>query len=59
MAFRVGLRNPHAFAGVLFRGDSFSTRTIGTHQSRQRVRRLPLFIAQGRDAEKYSVDRVL
>jgi phospholipase/carboxylesterase len=57
MAFRVGLRNPHAFAGVLSVGGPFPLGQSAL-TNLARARRLPLFIAQGRDAEKYSVDRV-
>lgn len=57
MALRIGLRNPHAFAGVLSVGGPFP---LGQSAlvNLQRARRLPLFIAQGRDAENYSVERV-
>ena len=57
MAFRIGLRNPHAFAGVLSVGGPFPLgQSALTNLSR--ARRLPLFIAQGRDAENYPVDRI-
>lgn len=56
MAFRLGLRHPDRFAGVLSLGGEFPT----GHMPLARlscIRNLPLFIAQGRDAERYSVDR--
>ncbi|MFO0817324.1 MAG: PHB depolymerase family esterase [Pirellulales bacterium] len=57
MAFQVGLRHPGVFAGVISLGGPFPTgRSLlaGLPQ----IRRLPLFIAQGRDAREYSVDRL-
>ena len=57
MAFRLALRNPHAFAGALSVGGPFPLgKSALTNLAR--ARRLPLFIAQGRDAENYTVDRI-
>ncbi|HND52547.1 MAG TPA: PHB depolymerase family esterase [Pirellulaceae bacterium] len=58
MAFRVGLRHADLFAGVLSIGGPFPSGrgvlpTMGTN-----LRRLPLFIAHGRDAREYSVERL-
>jgi phospholipase/carboxylesterase len=57
MAFRIGLRNPHFFAGVLSVGGPFPLGQSAL-SNLNRARRLPLFIAHGRDAENYPVDRV-
>jgi phospholipase/carboxylesterase len=56
MAFRIGLRNPQRFAGALSLGGAFPS----GHMPLARLthaRKLPLFIAHGRDAEHYSIDR--
>lgn len=53
MAFRIGLRNPREFAGILSAGGPFPselTPLANYHQARQ----VPLFIAQGLEAENYS-----
>lgn len=55
-AFRIGLRNPDRFAGVLSLGGPFPlNRTPLTRLDE--ARSLPLFIAQGRDSELYPIDR--
>lgn len=57
MAFQVGLRHPGVFAGVISLGGAFPTgRTLLSGLSQ--IRRLPLFIAHGRDAREYPVDRL-
>jgi phospholipase/carboxylesterase len=56
MAFRIGLRSPHRFAGVLSLGGPFpsgNSPLVHFNQARQ----LPLFIAQGRDSQQYPVER--
>lgn len=56
MAFRIGLENPRHFAGVLSVGGPFPN--VGRPLSSVvQARNLPLFIAQGRDAESYPVER--
>lgn len=54
MAFRIGLRNPDAFAGVLSLGGPFPTGGAPLGQLAD-SRRLPLFVAQGRDSESYPI----
>ena len=55
-ALRVALNSPQRFAGALSIGGSFPT--CGTPlASLRQARRLPLFIAQGRDSQQYSLDR--
>jgi phospholipase/carboxylesterase len=56
MAFRLGLRHPDRFAGVLSLGGAFPSGQMPLARL-QLARQLPLFIAQGRDDESYSVDR--
>ena len=56
MAFRLGLRHPQRFAGVLSLGGSFPSGHMPLARLSQ-ARKLPLFIAHGRDADNYSVDR--
>lgn len=56
MAFRLGLRHPQQFAGVLSLGGSFPSGNMPLARLSQ-ARKLPLFIAQGRDADNYSIDR--
>jgi phospholipase/carboxylesterase len=56
MAFRIGLRYPERFAGALSLGGVFPSGQMPLARL-DLVRKLPLFIAQGRDAENYSVDR--
>lgn len=55
MAFRIGLRNPDYFAGALSIGGPFP---LGGSPLGQlgNARRLPLFIAQGRDSENYPIE---
>ena len=55
MALRLGLRYPDLFAGALSLGGAFPA----GHAPLARlgsVRRLPLFIASGRDSKKYSIE---
>jgi phospholipase/carboxylesterase len=56
MAFRLALRNPASFAGVLSLGGSFPDGLMPLARLSS-VRSLPLFIAQGRDSQRYTVDR--
>ncbi|HTN75034.1 MAG TPA: PHB depolymerase family esterase [Pirellulaceae bacterium] len=56
MAFRLGLRHPRLFAGALSLGGVFPTGQMPLARL-DAVRKLPLFVAQGRDAERYSIDR--
>jgi phospholipase/carboxylesterase len=56
MAFRIALQYPHFFAGALSVGGPFPTDGKPLASIRQ-ARRLPLFIAQGRDSREYSLDR--
>lgn len=55
MAFRIGLRNPDCFAGAMSLGGPFP---LGGSPLGQlgNARRLPLFIAQGRDSENYPIE---
>ncbi len=56
MAFRLGLKYPHRFAGVLSLGGPFPTgNTPLVHLDE--ARRLPLFIAQGRSSLVYPIDK--
>ena len=55
-AFRVGLRHPECFAGVLSIGGPFPLGQMPLARLAQ-TRQLPLFIAQGRDSKSYPVDR--
>ncbi len=52
MALRLGLQYPRQFAGVLSVGGPFPTGLAPLAHLRQ-VRRLPIFLAQGRDSEIY------
>jgi len=55
-AFQIGFRNPDRFAGVLSLGGPFPlNRTPLTRLDE--ARSLPLFIAQGRDSELYTIER--
>jgi len=56
MAFRIGMRHPGHFAGVLSVGGPFP---LGQFPLAflDEVRGLPLFIAQGRDSQEYPVER--
>jgi phospholipase/carboxylesterase len=56
MAFRIGLRHPETFAGILSLGGEFPSGQMPLARISQ-ARKLPLFIAHGRDAETYSIDR--
>lgn len=55
MAFRIGLRNPDYFAGVMSIGGPFPLGGAPLGQLGH-ARRLPLFVAQGRDSEHYSIE---
>jgi phospholipase/carboxylesterase len=55
MAFRVALRNPQKFAGALSVCGPFPDGNMPLRNLEQ-VRRVPLFIAHGRDARKYTVE---
>ena len=57
MAFQVGLRHPELFAGVISLGGAFPAGRMMLSGLAQ-IRRLPLFITQGRDAAGYSVDQL-
>lgn len=56
MAFRIGLRHPTRFAGVLSVCGPFPEGHMPLARL-HRARQLPLFIAHGRDGEAYSIDR--
>jgi phospholipase/carboxylesterase len=56
MALRLALRNPGAFAGALTIGGPFPEGHLPLARL-DGVRKLPLFIAQGRDSQHYPVDR--
>jgi phospholipase/carboxylesterase len=57
LAFRVGMQHPNRFAGLLSVGGPFPA--AGTPLASIRdARGLPLFIAHGRDAEQYPLDRI-
>ncbi|MDP6553578.1 MAG: PHB depolymerase family esterase [Pirellulaceae bacterium] len=55
MAVRIGLRNPHCFAGVMSIGGPFPLGGAPLSQL-DNARQLPLFFAQGRDSENYPID---
>jgi phospholipase/carboxylesterase len=55
MAFRVGLARPEKFAGVLSIGGPLP-HDHGLLLRYDEVRRLPLFVAYGRDSRRYSID---
>ncbi len=55
MAFRIGLRHPHRFAGALSLGGPFPTGNTPL-ACLDEARKLPLFIAQGRSSELYPVE---
>jgi phospholipase/carboxylesterase len=57
MAFRLGLKFPQRFAGVLSLGGPFPAGHSPLAYLDE-ARRLPLFIAQGRDSEFYRVERI-
>jgi phospholipase/carboxylesterase len=52
MALRIALQDPTRFAGVLSVGGPFPTGLAPLAHWRQ-IRRLPIFIALGRDSEQY------
>ena len=56
MAFRIGLKFPERFAGVLSIGGPFPTGLTPLANLRM-ARGLPLFIAQGREDETYPTER--
>lgn len=56
MALRVALRNPGVFAGALTIGGPFPEGNLPL-ANLERVRRLPLFIALGRQAESYPMEQ--
>lgn len=53
MAFRVAMNHPREFAGVLSVGGSFP-RTLHPFRQLSDARRLPVFLAVGRDSECYA-----
>jgi phospholipase/carboxylesterase len=55
-ALRIGLRHPQYFAGILSIGGPFPLGQMPLARLAQ-TRRLPLFIAQGRDSTKYPIER--
>lgn len=55
-AFRIGLKYPQRFAGILSVGGSFPT-TNAPLAYLDDARQLPLFIAQGRDSHLYPVEK--
>jgi phospholipase/carboxylesterase len=55
-AFQIGLRNPDRFAGVLSLGGPFPL-NLNPLTRLHEARSLPLFIAQGRDSELYTIER--
>lgn len=57
MAFRIATRNPEKFAGVLSIGGGFPEGDSPL-SNLNRCRKLPLFLAQGRDAIDYPVDQM-
>jgi phospholipase/carboxylesterase len=56
MALRIAMRNPHAFAGAVSLGGPFPTDHAPLSQLRH-LRRLPLLIAQGREAAEGPAQR--
>jgi phospholipase/carboxylesterase len=56
MALRIALRSPERFAGVLSLGGEFP-KGLNPLARLAAVRKLPLFLASGRDAERYSIER--
>lgn len=56
MALRLALRNPQSFAGALTVGGPFPEGHLPLARL-DGVRNLPLFIAQGRDSQRYPIDR--
>ena len=57
MAYRVAMRHPNRFAGVLSLGGAFPTGHAPLNRLAE-ARRLALFIASGRDSGKYPPDHV-
>jgi phospholipase/carboxylesterase len=56
MAFRIGMKHPERFAGVLSLGGPFPTGKTPLARVAQ-ARSLPLFIAQGRESLGYPVEQ--
>ncbi len=56
LAFQIGLRHPDRFAGVLSLGGPFPLNRQPLTRLAE-ARSLPLFIAQGRESERYTVER--
>lgn len=56
MAFRIGLKYPHRFAGALSLGGPFPTGSTPL-ASLEEARKLPLFIAHGRSSQLYPVEK--
>ena len=57
MALRIGLRNPMRFAGVISLGGPFPV-GMNPLTNIDSIRHLPLLIGLGREAEKYTADRL-
>lgn len=56
LAFQIGLRYPDRFAGVLSLGGPFPLNRQPLTRLAE-TRALPLFIAQGRDSQRYTIER--
>lgn len=57
MAYRLALAKPHLFAGVLSFGGAFP-RTLRPLANYHRARRMKIFLAGGREAQRYSESEV-
>jgi len=57
MAFRLSMKHPDRFAGVLSVGGPFPTGDRPLLRLEQ-ARRLPLFVIQGRESRRYPIDRI-
>lgn len=57
MALRIGMRFPDRFAGAACIGGRFPAGNQPLNQL-DKVRQLPLLIAQGRDSQKYTLDQI-
>jgi phospholipase/carboxylesterase len=57
MAMRIGLRNPTRFAGVISIGGPFPS-GFNPLTKIQAIRQLPMFIGLGREAEKYTAEKL-
>ena len=57
MAFRLAMLHPERFAGVLSLGGAFPSRQAPLARL-NKARRLPIFLATGRDSETYPTNRV-